>query len=172
MTCTWDPQYKRYAITIPGEDYYFRNYVTVVTPVGDPVLTPAVDSVDGKLLVELRNQQGNSVPGMFQFVTYRIIAQPLRPIVALGNVMADGELDRANPSNVTCTWDPQYKRYAITIPGEDYYFRNYVTVVTPVGDPVLTPAVDSVDGKLLVELRNQQGNSVPGMFQFVTYRII
>jgi hypothetical protein len=76
---------------------------------------------------------------------------------------------RSGTSNVSCTWNVGSQRYEISIDGESYYFRDYVTVVTPSGEAVRV-RTGSVGGDLLVYLYNDSGNLVQVDFQFVTFK--
>lgn len=59
-----------YEITITNESYFFRRYVTLLTPT-DSNVTIREGSGGGKLNVQIRNSAGNPVQGSFQFITYK-----------------------------------------------------------------------------------------------------
>ncbi len=88
--------------------------------------------------------------------------------IAYGIVAANGTV-HANTGNFTCVWSSTYKRYEITITGEDYFYLNYITCVTSAGNASRTK-VNSVGGKLLVYLYDDSGTGIQSVFQFVTYK--
>ena len=95
-------------------------------------------------------------------------SDPAIPI-AYGFINTDGSVAAATP-NVSSSYDSSSDRYKITIAGETYYFDEYVTVVTVVSLPPLLTTTSSVDGDLLVYLRDVSGDPVQRWFQFVTYK--
>ncbi len=88
--------------------------------------------------------------------------------IAYGVIVANGAI-HASTGNFTCVWSSTYKRYEITIEGEDYYYLNYITCVTPSGDVARTK-VTSVSGKLLVYFYNASNVGIQSAFQFVTHK--
>lgn len=73
-SCAWDDYYKRYNISITGVNYYYEDYVTVVTPSGEPLIANAW-SVLGNLQIQFLDPINPEVGGLcadFQFVTYEI----------------------------------------------------------------------------------------------------
>jgi hypothetical protein len=91
--------------------------------------------------------------------------------IAYGTVQSNGSLTSATP-NVSCSWSSTDKWYEITITGENYFWADYITVVTavpPTGPPVIASA-GSVNNKLLVILQNTAGTNIQCMFSFVTYK--
>jgi len=76
----------------------------------------------------------------------------------------------AGTANVSSTWNAVSLRYEITISGENYYFSDYVTVVTPTGAFVFHTG--SVAGMLLIYFRDRGTGALVQStgFQFVTYK--
>jgi len=94
------------------------------------------------------------------------------PAIAWGFVKGDGTLGKAS-SNVTSSWDGSLKRYEIAIAGENYFYANYATIVTPSSSgTVLIPAADSFAGHLVVSFKDGAGTSQQPAagFQFVTFK--
>ncbi len=91
--------------------------------------------------------------------------------IAYGFVRADGTL-ASGTSNVSVQWDAGDQRYEITISGENYFYQDYVTVVTPLGgnDPPVFAGTNSLGGHLLVKLYDLSGNLQARDFQFVTFK--
>ncbi|MCK4474494.1 collagen-like protein, partial [Candidatus Bathyarchaeota archaeon] len=88
----------------------------------------------------------SKVQESFQFLTY----EAPWVLVAAGFVMSDGTVTTGLNIH-SCWWDAADSRYRITIGGENYYYPEYVTVVTVVGGSVGQFATtDSVGGDLLV----------------------
>jgi hypothetical protein len=88
--------------------------------------------------------------------------------IAYAFIDEDGSV-RAGTSNITSTWDAGSDRYEISIAGENYYYADYVAVVTPSGS-ALRPRTGSVGGDLLVYLYNDSGDLVQEDFQFVIFK--
>lgn len=88
--------------------------------------------------------------------------------IAYGTVRSNAAIS-ASTGNFSCTWNNTYNRYEIDITGENYFWLNYITTVTPMtgGNKVET---SSVGGKLLVQIYNNANNPVKGAFQFVTFK--
>jgi len=94
-------------------------------------------------------------------------SNPAAPI-AYAFIYSNGNVSSGTP-NVSCTWNAGSQRYEITISGENYYFKDYVTVVTLSGI-VGVAKTSSVGGKLLVDIYNLSGTLTQSDFQFVTYK--
>jgi hypothetical protein len=88
--------------------------------------------------------------------------------IAFAFINANGTVASGTP-NVTSTFNAGSSRYEITIDGENYFFSNYVTVVTPIGTTII-PTTSSVGGKLLIQTFNTAGTAVQTSFQFVTFK--
>jgi hypothetical protein len=61
-------------------------------------------------------------------------------------------------SNITCTWDAGFVRYACTIAGESYSYWAYTVNVTPTS--MVIPATNSLSNQLLVSFYNISGTAV------------
>jgi hypothetical protein len=172
-SASYNPAYKRYEITISGESYYFGDYTTVVTPSFSTGSTGycTTDSVDGKLLIECYDSLGNpTMPSSLSFMSFKksdgigLAEAPL----AFGVVSGSGSRV-SGTSNWSASYNPAHKWYEITISGENYYFGDYTTVVTPSGGSYCTTS--SVDGKLLIECYDNLVNpTMPSSLAFVSYR--
>ncbi|OAD19122.1 secreted protein [Candidatus Thiomargarita nelsonii] len=88
--------------------------------------------------------------------------------LAFGVVKSDGN-KYSGTSNWKSTYDSNYKRYEITITGENYYYLDYMTSVTPAGDIRFCKTV-SVSSKLLVECYDKNGMLATSSFAFVTFK--
>ncbi len=72
--------------------------------------------------------------------------------------------------NVSSVWNNTLRRYEIEIENEDYFFNEYVTVVTSVSADI-SPRTSSSSGRLLVYLESTiNQNDLQASFQFVTYK--
>lgn len=89
----------------------------------------------------------NVVQGWFQFVTYYTSTTP----IAFGFINTDGSVNSGS-GNFTCTWEAPQGRYRISITGYSYFFNNYTTLVTLVGDEGAGASVttNSIGGDLLI----------------------
>jgi hypothetical protein len=62
----------RYHIAITGEDYYYAQYTTAITPVSSTVpLIATTGSGTGNLQVYIHNLSGSMVSAPFNFVVYK-----------------------------------------------------------------------------------------------------
>jgi hypothetical protein len=91
--------------------------------------------------------------------------------LAFGTIKADGTISTATP-NVTCSWNAGNSWYEITIADVNYFWTDYVTVVTPMGGTgtFLVPVTQSVSGNVVVQIFNLSGTRVQGYFSFMTYK--
>lgn len=86
--------------------------------------------------------------------------------IAKGWINEDGSIE--NAVNVaSAQWHSGEERYRINLSNEYYWFDDYVTVLAPVEDARFRTTSNS--GDLIVEFRDDQGNLIQTMFQFVTY---
>lgn len=89
--------------------------------------------------------------------------------IAYGFINANGTIANGTP-NFSATWNSTATRYEIEIDNEDYFFNEYITVVTPTAASV-SARTSSGTGRLFVYIQStdtaaeQQSN-----FQFVTYK--
>ena len=89
--------------------------------------------------------------------------------IAYGFINAIGTVANGTP-NISCVWNFVQNRYEVLIDGEDYFFDEYVTVVTPLTSNVSVRTSSGL-GRLFVEFRNTiTQNLVQSNFQFVTYK--
>ncbi len=90
--------------------------------------------------------------------------------LAYGFVDMDGVLYSGSP-NVSVEWQPEHDWYAITIDGVNYFYRNYITVVSPMGlDLPVDCSSSSVRGDLLVYCIDTSNRRVKQDFHFIVYR--
>ena len=94
-------------------------------------------------------------------------SNPAVPL-AYAFINSDGTIASGTP-NISAHWNSSSSTYEITIIGESYFLSDYVTVVTPAGDP-FTVGTSSISGKLLIFIYNLSGTKVQGSFQFITYK--
>jgi len=98
-------------------------------------------------------------------------SSPATPI-AFGFVESDLSCINCT-ENVAVVWDSAGSYYRISIEGEHYVFRNYVTVITIAsrsGDAVCA-RTNSVGGELLVYLLDASETLVQDNFHFVVYKL-
>ena len=89
--------------------------------------------------------------------------------IAYAFINADGSVAKGT-SNVSSVWNGTASRYEITIAGENYFWKDYVTIVTPAGTNPRMVRTSSVGGKLLVVIYDTAGTQVQCPFQFITYK--
>ncbi len=88
-------------------------------------------------------------------------------IVAMGRVSSTGSVGEA--LNVTSvTWNSGLQRWEITLTGINYYYLDYVTLVSSYSGYA---DHDSVSGKLLVEIFASNGTPIKEGFSFVVFNV-
>jgi len=86
-------------------------------------------------------------------------------IVAMGRVSSTGSIgDALNVTSVT--WNSGLQRWEITLAGINYYYLDYVTVVTSYNGYA---EHGSVSGKLLVKIFDADGTPIQEGFSFVVF---
>ena len=88
--------------------------------------------------------------------------------IAFGVVDSNG-VKQSGTGNWSSSYNATYKRYEITITGENYYYLNYAALITPAGD-VRFCRSDSVGGKLLVYCYDAAGVGQTSRFGFTTFK--
>ncbi len=89
--------------------------------------------------------------------------------IAYGFVNDNATIGSGTP-NFSVSWDSYSQRYEITITGENFYYQDYTTIVTPSGSSPAIATTGSVSGKLLVKIYNLSGTPMQEDFQFITYK--
>jgi hypothetical protein len=89
--------------------------------------------------------------------------------IAYGVVTSAGAVSDGS-GNWTVSWNATTMWYVITITGENYFYLNDTTVVTPAAGTPLIATTNSASGTLLVELYNLSGTRVQGNFSFAVFR--
>jgi hypothetical protein len=87
--------------------------------------------------------------------------------IAYGIITADGVIQSSSSNVSSCVWNSSLKRYEIKITGENYYYLDYITLVTPFKLVIVRSG--SVGGMLLVDMTDINGNPVQSAFQFMTF---
>jgi len=90
--------------------------------------------------------------------------------VAAAYVREDATISVGTSNVSSAIFDSQAGQYEITIDGEDYFYLDYVTLVTLSADDPLIVSTSSVNGHLVVVVLDPSGNPVQADFQFVTYK--
>ena len=89
--------------------------------------------------------------------------------IAYGFVNSDGTL-QGGTSNLSSTWSAGNGRYEITITDENFYYNEYVTVVTPITDGLI-PGIDSMSDQLVVNFVKHDGTTgQQSDFSFIIYK--
>ena len=88
--------------------------------------------------------------------------------IAFGVVYFNGA-KQSGTDNWTSSYNGTYTRYEIKISGENYYYTQYSTVITPAGDQRFCHS-SSVGGKLLVYCYDSNGAPQTARFGFVTFK--
>ncbi|MEL7093575.1 MAG: S8 family serine peptidase, partial [Pseudomonadota bacterium] len=100
----------------------------------------------------------------------QLVLQPVKPLkspLAFGTVWFNGAKQKGY-GNWSSTFNSTYNRYEITMTGQNYYYLNYVTVITPMDNRFCKSS--SVSGKLLVYCYTHSGQPATSRFGFVTYK--
>lgn len=89
--------------------------------------------------------------------------------IAYATIQQDG-VKATGTANVTSAWDAGGLRYVISITGENYFWLDYTTLVSPMSNcAAVRSTVGSVSGKLLIEFQNSANSNIQCYFQFVTF---
>lgn len=88
--------------------------------------------------------------------------------IAFGVISSNGQ-KQSGTANWSSAYSATYKRYEITITGQNYYYLSFTTLVTPAGDNRFC-RTDSVGGKLLVYCYDQSGAVQPARLAFTTFK--
>ena len=91
-----------------------------------------------------------------------------RTPIAFGFVDLDANI-LSGTGNFSVIFDQFVQRYEITIDSENYFFTDYTTVVTPTADGIVA-RTGSIGGRLVVVLKDLNGDPVMSNFQFVTHK--
>lgn len=90
--------------------------------------------------------------------------------IAFGFINSNGSVATGTP-NFSAVWSTTNSQYEILIDDEEYFFNEYVTIVTPISSPGLTTRTNSRSGRLVVALDDRSGtNRVQASFSFVVYK--
>ncbi len=90
--------------------------------------------------------------------------------IAYAFINSDGTVNAGTP-NVSSTWNAANSRYEITISGETYDWKTYVTVVTASSNlGAYIPGTDSYSGKLIVYIYTAASMKTQMPFQFATFK--
>jgi hypothetical protein len=88
--------------------------------------------------------------------------------VAFGTILTNGQ-KASGTNNWSSTYNSALRRYEVTINGENYYYLNYASSITPTGD-VRHCRSSSVSGKLLVYCTDPSGVAAQSRFSFSVYK--
>lgn len=103
-------------------------------------------------------------------VTWGSIAGKPLEVVAAGFITS-GATVTTGYNIQSVTWDAGYSRYTIVITGVNYFYSDYITIVTCAAGECRTAVTNSLSGQLIVSIFDSTGSKVQENFQFVTYRI-
>ena len=98
-----------------------------------------------------------------------VVGKPME-VVAAGFIEWDATITE-NYNIESVTWNSALSFYEISIIGVDYFYSDYVTLVTPAYTHARTATTTSMANKLVVCLFDNVGNKVQTAFQFVTYKV-
>jgi hypothetical protein len=86
--------------------------------------------------------------------------------IAYGFINDDGTISKAKGVE-SVTWNNALERYEIELTDINYYYSDYVAIVTPTGTSFAS--VTSSGGKLIVKSYDVSGNEIQANFQFVVF---
>ena len=89
--------------------------------------------------------------------------------IAYGSIASNSSIGSGS-GGYTVSYDGSNNRYEITITGENYFYLNYTTMVTPESSTVRAFRTSSSGGKLLIYLYNSAGIPIQGNFNFIVYK--
>ena len=101
--------------------------------------------------------------------SYTSSSEDLATPIAYGFINTAGVVVNGTP-NFTAVWNDAFSRYEIDISNENYFFNNYVTIVTPTQSNVSFRTSSSA-GRLIVQFESTSNQaSVQSNFQFATFK--
>jgi len=87
----------------------------------------------------------------------------LAPYQAYGVIFNDGTIEWGK-NIVSVTWDSSHNRWQIALNGVDFFYLNFVTLVSSYTG--YHASYDSISGNLLVTVYDKNGNAVKKGFSF------
>lgn len=131
----------------------------------------ASEAVDTDELADDAVTSAKLAPGAITWDS--VTDKPWRIVAAAVVLTGDDVKESYNIEDEDVWWNPVATRYEINITGVDYYFHDYITIVTPVSSSSRIALTSSVNNKLLVFIIDTTtGNKVQENFCFVTYEIL
>ena len=100
----------------------------------------------------------------------RVSALEQLRVVAAGFILTNGTAT-VGYNIKSSVWDDVASHYEIHIAAVYYYFSDYITIVTSVGNFAKHATTASKNGNLIITIFDDVGNPVQGNFQFVMYEI-
>ena len=94
----------------------------------------------------------------------------VRSALAYAGVKSDGTLYSGSSNISSVSYNAIASRYEITIADEDFHFANYIVSVTPAATSPRMATVDSVGGRLLVHIFDNDGAAEQSSFHFVVFK--
>ncbi|MBN2206128.1 MAG: hypothetical protein JW742_01880 [Candidatus Aminicenantes bacterium] len=92
-------------------------------------------------------------------------------VVAAGQVNTDGSIQQGF-NVVKAVFVEGGWRIRLKGPAKDFSYRDFVTVVTPIGSDPLSASMSSIGGRLVVYIQDlDSGSHVKENFSFVVYQI-
>lgn len=146
-----------------------RDLVELKLPANAPDNAQFMEMQRGNTVVAQINGDGSARFESIRFGDNTVqTSAPVGPL-AFGFISANGTI-ASGSGNFTSTWDPVLNRYEIDITGENYFFSDYTSIVTPTSDSIYRFRVSSSGGVMLVYLYDAADNGIQGQYQFLTFK--
>jgi len=174
------PSHRLHIIDNPSISNTISIEADVAPPSSRDILEIIVDKATGDDAQFIELERGNKIvaavntDGSAEFKSVEfpdgtlLESAPIGPI-AYGFIRSDAEISSGS-NNFSAVWNAINNRYEITIDDENYFYRSYSSLVTPVTSSIDRVNTSSVSGKLLIKLYDSSGSNIQGEFQFVTFK--
>ncbi len=94
----------------------------------------------------------------------------VRSALAYAGVKSDGTLYSGSSNISSVSYNAIASRYEITIADENFHFANYIVSVTPAATSPRMATVDSLGGRVLVYIFDNDGAAEQSSFYFVVFK--
>lgn len=146
-----------------------KDLLELQIPSGSPATSQFIEMQNGGNIVAAINADGSAEFKSVRFDDNSVQTTAAKGPLAYGFIQSNGT-NTSGSGNFTSAWVAAESRYEITITNEIYFWTLYTTTVTGSSDAIDRIRVSSVNGKLLVFLRNAAGTLIQGSFQFTTFK--
>lgn len=144
-----------------------KDLLELIIPDGSSAGSQFIEMQNGNDIVAVVNGDGSARFKSVQFEDFSTQTTAAIGPLAYGSISLTGSITSGS-GNYSIVWN--VNRYEITIPGENYHFANYTSVVTPASAAVRSVRTSSASGNLVVYLYDSTGANIQGNFHFLVFK--